>query len=70
MYFREDASVQFPHQREQLGRVLGPTINEGNEMAQSILKLNGEIVPRRTVRRLSKEEIASETGLQKIISFD
>ena len=49
-YFREVSDTKFPFQKEQLGRCLGPMKNEGNEMAQAILKMSGSIVPRRTVR--------------------
>ena len=69
-YFREEGKVQFPYDKFQLGRVLGPTKNEGNEMAQSILKKNGEIVPRRTCRRLRIDEIHSEVEKTKRAEFD
>jgi hypothetical protein len=56
VYFRED-SASFPFEKEQLGRCLGPTKNEGNEMAQWVLKDNGKVLPRRTLRRLSTAEL-------------
>ena len=37
---------------EKLGRVLGPTPNEGNEMAQSVLTMKGTVITRRTLRKL------------------
>ena len=43
-YYREN-SAKFPHNHEVLGRVLGPAHGEGNEMAQWILKANGNIIP-------------------------
>ena len=60
----------FPYPREQLGRYLGPLKNEGNEMAQALLKSNGEVVPRRTVRRLTEHELISETEIAKRKKFD
>jgi hypothetical protein len=49
-----DATTSFPYQKEWLGRCLEPTKNEGNAMAQQwILKENGKVVPRRTLRRLT-----------------
>lgn len=54
-YFR-DKSESFPFQSQTLGRVLGPAKNAGNEMNQWILKSNGKIVPRRSLRRLTPEE--------------
>jgi hypothetical protein len=38
-------SAAFPFQKEQLGHCLGPAKNEGNEMAQWVLKDNGKVVP-------------------------
>ena len=51
----------FPHQQERLGRVLGPAKNEGNEMAQWILKDTMRIVPRRSVRPLTEAETRNES---------
>ena len=39
------------------GQIPWPIRNEGNEMAQWILQQNGKVVPRRTLRRLSREEL-------------
>ena len=44
-YYREQKAA-FPHNKEVLGRVLGPAHGEGNEMAQWVLKANGNVVPR------------------------
>ena len=57
IYFRQH-TAKFPHQKEVLGRCLGPTRDEANEMAQWVLQQNGQVVPRRTLRRLSKEELS------------
>jgi hypothetical protein len=43
-YYRENTN-KFPFNKEVLGRVLGPAKGEGNEMAQWILKANGNVVP-------------------------
>ena len=48
IYFR-DGSAGFPLPREVLGCSLGPATGEGNEMAQWVLKANGQVVPRRMV---------------------
>ena len=50
-YFR-DQTAAFPNNKEVLGRVLGPARGAGNEMAQWILKANGRVVPRRSLRPL------------------
>ena len=54
-YFR-DHTQKFPFNQEVLGKVLGPASGEGNEMSQWILKINGRVVPRRTVRPLTVAE--------------
>ncbi|EJK62678.1 hypothetical protein THAOC_16700 [Thalassiosira oceanica] len=43
-YYRDDDS--FPYPKEVLGRVLGPAKHEGNEMAQYVLTIHGNVVPR------------------------
>ena len=56
-YYREEGTNAFPFSKEILGRVLGPSKNEGNEMAQSILTHKGTVVPRRSVRRLTDSKL-------------
>jgi hypothetical protein len=68
-YFREK-TAKYPFNKEILGRVLGPARGEGNEMSQWILKANGNVVPRRTVRPLSIAEKHSETEEDKRKLFD
>ena len=69
-YYRESGKVQFPFQHRQLGRVLGPMKNEGNEMAQAVLNIHGNVVPRRTVTRLTHEEMNSAPEIAKRKAFD
>ena len=55
-----------PNQKELLGRVLGPSKNEGNKMAQNILKnVHGNVIPRRSVRQLTQTEENSEVEKSK-----
>ena len=54
-YFHEQGS-KFTFAKEVFGRVLGPATGEGNEMSQYILKANGRVVHRRTVRPLRIDE--------------
>ncbi|KAL7538844.1 hypothetical protein ACHAXR_009411 [Thalassiosira sp. AJA248-18] len=70
-YFRQ-GNAAFPLNTKVLGRCLGPTKNEGNEMCQWVLQINGQIVPRRTIRRLTPGElsISNETEVQKRAVFD
>ena len=71
VYFRQN-TARFPYQKEELGRCLGPTKNEGNEMCQWILQKNGQVVPRRTLRRLRAEElsITNEVEIERRAAFD
>ena len=68
-YYREHTAA-FPHNREVLGRVLGPARGEGNEMAQWILKANGRVVPRRSLRPLTIAELHSLVEHKKRDVFD
>ena len=60
----------FLENRERLGRVLGSLRNEGNEMAQAVLTSNGTVIPRRTLRKLTKSERHDETEKVKRETFD
>jgi hypothetical protein len=65
-----DKSSGFPEQREVLGRVLGPAENAGNEMALWILKANGEVVSRQTVRKISQGEWNSKVEEERRKNYD
>ena len=69
-YFREESGVQFPFQKRQLGRVLGPIKNQGNEMTQAVLTITGKIVPRRTCAPLTTAEIHSPSEQCKRDTFN
>ena len=43
VYYRDQGN--FPQNKEQLGRVLGPIRNEGNEMAQAVVTHKATVVP-------------------------
>ena len=68
-YFR-DQTAAFPNNKEVLGRVLCPSRGAGNEMAQWILKANGRVVPRRSLRPLKVDEIHSPVEIKKREVFD
>jgi hypothetical protein len=51
-------SAAYPFKKECLGRCLGPAKNEGNIMAQWVLKENGKIVPCQSLCRLTPVESA------------
>ena len=69
-YYREESDIQFPFQKRQLGRVLGPLKNEGNEMTQAVLTIKGTVIPRRSCTPLTVAEINSEVEIKKRDRFD
>jgi hypothetical protein len=69
VYFH-DSAVRFPNDSEILGRDLGPAIDVGPAMTRKLLKQNGQVVYRSTVRALTPDEIHSETEKQKRAEFD
>ena len=60
VYYR-DATTSFPLPKEAPGKYLGPSDNVGSRISMWILKQNGEIVSRTTLRTLTDSELASET---------
>jgi hypothetical protein len=70
--YHRQGSAPFPFNSAELGRVLAPCKNEGNEMTFWVLKGNGQIVPRRSLRRLTAGEASStnETEARKRDAFD
>ena len=68
VYYRDFGS--FPENKEKLGRLLGPSKNEGNAMSQSVLVASGAVITRRTIRPLRNSEIHSETEKRKRKIFD
>ena len=65
MVLLRDQTAAFPNNKEVLGRVPGPARGAGNEMAQWILKANGRVVPRRSLRPLKVDEIHSPVEIKK-----
>ena len=70
MIYYWDQKHGFPEQKKRIGRALGPTKFQGNEMAQYILQENGVVVPRRTTRPIPPEHLRTATLQHKIKAFD
>ena len=68
-YYR-DHTAKFPHNQEVLGRILGPARGEGNEMAQWVLKADGNVVPRCSIQPLQTAEIYIDSEKKKRELFD
>ena len=68
--YYHDHTEKFPFNKEVLGRILGPAKGEGNEMAQWVLKANGNVIPQCTARPLTVAETHSTMELKKQGTFD
>jgi hypothetical protein len=55
-----DTSIPFPEEQLVLGRDLGPAVDIGPAMTRKILKANGQLVYRSTVRHLTPDEWKDE----------
>ena len=51
-YYFKKCKASFPEPAEELGCCLVPSKNEGNEIFQSVIHMNGRVVPRRSLHRL------------------
>ena len=66
----KDSVPTFPDDNIVLGRYLGPATDVGGMMTAKILKSNGQLVYRSTLRHLTKEEITDQTHIEKRNAFD
>ncbi len=64
-----DTSVTYPDDAMVLGRDLGPAIDIGPAMTRKVLKQNGQVVYRSTVRSLTPDELADESTKKKREEF-
>jgi len=65
-----DTSILFPDAKKVLGRDLGPALlNIGPAMTRKIIKRNGEIVFRSTVRLLTPDNIADPVRVKEREEF-
>jgi hypothetical protein len=60
----------FPSSRKYLGRWLGPAHQIGQALCYFILKENGQVIARTTVRSLTDTEITDEKEIQARANFD
>eukprot|EP00957_Ditylum_brightwellii_P122404 9333716-Ditylum_brightwellii.AAC.2 len=68
-YSREQ-KMSYSFNKEMLGHVLGPAKGEGNEMAQWIMKGNGNVVLHQTLRLLNLEKLKSKIKIRSYNLFD
>ena len=65
-----DTSVPFPDDKMVSGRDLGPAIDIGPVMTRKILKDNGQVIYRSTVRSLTDDEMSDEDMKKRQNDFD
>ena len=70
-YFTQ-GKASFPEPAKELGRCIGPSNNEGNEMCKSVIQTNGRVVPRRSLRHLRPYKLAASNAseIRKRAQFD
>ena len=68
-YYREH-TAKFPHNQEVLGHVFCPTSGEDNAIFQWVLKANGNVVPRCSLRPLQMSETQSPCEVRKCKTFN
>eukprot|EP00957_Ditylum_brightwellii_P058056 4402698-Ditylum_brightwellii.AAC.1 len=62
--------MSFPFNKEILGHVLEPAKGKGYEMSEWVMKVNGHVVPRQTVRPLKVKELNSKPEIRSRNLFD
>jgi hypothetical protein len=65
-----DTGVSDPADKWVLGRDLGPSIDVGPAMSRKVLKANGQVMNRSSVRSLTQEEIHSPVHIKLREEFD
>ena len=68
--FYDSPDHTFPDLKFELGRWLGPARDVGSALTYHILKPNGEVIPRSTVRHLTEEEMTDPVMIDRMKSFD
>ena len=62
-YFSQ-GKAYFPEPDQELDRCIGPSKNQGNELCQIVLQMNGRGVPHCSLRRLCPDKLASSNASQ------
>ncbi len=67
-WYLEDRAASrhgFPRPIKKLGRCLGPSKDFGNELCQWVLSEDGNVLPRRTLARLTPHELAVDNEVER-----
>jgi hypothetical protein len=65
-----DTAASFPVSEIQVGRYMGAAIDIGTAMSRKVLKANGQVMYRTSVRSLTLDEIQSPTEIAERLDFD
>ena len=64
------SQATFPETKFQVGRWLRPAIDVGSALTYKILKSNGQVVPRSTIRHLTHYELTNLDHIAMTKAFD
>ena len=65
-----DSQATFPETKFHVGRWLGPAVDVGSALTYKILKNNGQVVPRSTIRHLTLDELKNPDHISMTKAFD
>ena len=65
-----DSQATFPETKFHVGRWIGLAIDVGSSLTYKILKRNGQVVPRSTIRHLTLEKLANPDHISMAKYFD
>ena len=65
-----DSQATLPETKFHVGRWLGPAVDVGSTLTYKILKSNGQVVPRSTIRHLTHDELTNPDHIAMTKAFD
>ena len=65
-----DSQAIFPETNFHVGRWLGPAVDVGSALTYKILKSNGQVVPRSTIRHLTLDKLANPDHIAMTKAFN
>ena len=65
-----DSQATFPETKFQVKQQLGPAVDVGSALTYKILKSNGQVVPRSTIRHLTLDELTNPDHIAMTTDFD
>ena len=65
-----DSQATFPETKFHVGRWLGPAVDVGSALTYKILKSNGKVVPRSTIRHLTLDKLTNPDHIAMTKAFD